>query len=83
MILNNQNCIRLLQGVEISLRSVARFWNKNPKGKVLEMMALNLRKIIIEEIREKKKENQKKQLQDYEERKKEIKKKYEASLIKP
>lgn len=79
MILNEQNCIRLLQGVEISLRSVARFWGRTPRGRIVEKLAFDLRRIVIEAIRDQKKQKQKKQLEEYEAKKKEIEKKYRDS----
>ena len=79
MILNEQNCIRLLQGVEISLRSVARFWGRSPHGQILEKLALSLRKVVIEAIKDQRKQKQRKQLEAFELKKKEIEKKYRGT----
>ena len=76
MILNEQSCIRLLQGIEISLRSVARFWGRSPRGHSLEKITFEIRRIVIDAMRDQKRQKQEKQLKEYEAKKKEIEKKY-------
>lgn len=81
MILNEQSCIRLLQGIEVSLRSAARFWRRTSYGQVLEKIAHDLRKIIIEAIKDQKKKRQMKHLEEYKAKKKELQGKHDTSKV--